>query len=95
MKENIKEMVTRSVYVDKSLWEKASRAAEQFSLSLIITMLLKKWIAGEISLTFEPAFLSCPNCGTTDLLQTSKSLNANQYRCNQCGLHFGNENKEK
>jgi len=45
-----------------------------------------------ISEGFEPLKLSCPNCGSSDIvhapLRTQFSYNGRWYRCHKCGYYF-------
>lgn len=45
-----KEMVTRSIYIERDLYEKLLLASGRAGASLVITYLVKKWLNGEINL---------------------------------------------
>lgn len=52
MEKTIKE--THSIYIDPKVWESATYQADKVSLSVLITMLLEKWMDGEIDLAIKP-----------------------------------------
>lgn len=52
MEETVKE--TRSIYIDPKVWEAAKYQAGNVSLSVLITMLLEKWMNGETDLAIKP-----------------------------------------
>lgn len=45
---------TRSIYIDPKVWEAAKIQAGNVSLSVLITMLLEKWMDDEIDLAIKP-----------------------------------------
>jgi hypothetical protein len=54
MAEQQKEMVTRSIYIDRTLYDSSTKAAGGLSVSQIISLLLEKWLNGKIQVEIKP-----------------------------------------
>ena len=76
-------MATKSIYIDEAIWDKSIKASDSASVSQIVSMLLSKWLAGEINLTIQPVF-NCPECGSPNF----DHIGGSNYRCEKCGHHF-------
>lgn len=48
------EMVTRSIYISKELYERFQQATGQFGVSVVISELAKKWLNREVEISIEP-----------------------------------------
>ena len=48
------EMITRSIYIEKRLYEQLQRSARRIGASIIISHLVEMWLNGEIRIEFEP-----------------------------------------
>lgn len=86
MAEVLRDMITRSIYINKSVWEKAQKVSGGVSVSFIISSLLTKWMAGEIELSINPLHdgIACPECDSPNF----EHIGGNNHRCEDCGLHF-------
>lgn len=47
-------IIKRMFTIDLDLWKEAKRRAGPRQLSLVISKLLEKWLAGEVVITIEP-----------------------------------------
>lgn len=48
------EMVTRSIYISKDLYERFQQAAGRMGVSIVLSKLAEKWLSGEVELSIEP-----------------------------------------
>ena len=48
------EMVTRSIYIKKELYDRLQKAANRAGASLIITYLIEMWLDGKIVIDIQP-----------------------------------------
>jgi hypothetical protein len=49
-----KEMVTRSIYIDKQLYDQLQYASGQFGLSVVLSKLGEKWLKEEVEIKLKP-----------------------------------------
>lgn len=48
------EMITRSIYIERNLYEQLQKSSKRIGASIVISHLVKMWLDGKIRIELEP-----------------------------------------